>query len=132
MAVAQKVISRWVSGMKMPILDLNHFRYSSTREIIAIGVLQIKEANKTKSSKACSGSVSRMAYLCRAVIRAPSFLIGMGVAIIDSLSLPCVVSFRFWRPTPTYPTSFCMLDANLLLPSLNLEESESYSTVQYV
>src|SRR5207244_1370359 len=116
-----------VTGVQTCALPIS----SSTREIIAIGVLQIKEANKTKSSKACSGSVSRMAYLCRAAIRAPSFLIGMGVAIIDSLSLPCVVSFRFWRPTPTYPTPFCLLDAKLLLPSLNPEESESPSHVPH-
>src|SRR6266480_3673851 len=82
MAVAQKAISRGVSEMETPTFDLSHCRSSSTSEISAIGVLQMKEANRTRSSKACSGSVSRIAYLWRAATRAASFLIGSGVAIV--------------------------------------------------
>src|SRR5438445_7373041 len=82
MAVAQKAISRGVSEMETPTFDLSHCRSSSTSEISAIGVLQMKEANKTRSSKACSGSVSRIAYLWRAATRAASFFIGWGVAIV--------------------------------------------------
>src|SRR5215472_1169352 len=78
MAVAQKATSRGVSETESPNFDLNHCRSSSTSEISAIGVLQMKDASKTRSSKACSGSVSRIAYFCRAATRAGSFLIGMG------------------------------------------------------
>src|SRR6266404_8093275 len=81
MAVAQKAISRGVSEMETPTFDLNHCRFSSMSEISAIGVLQMREANRTRSSKACSGSVSRMAYLWRAATRAASFSVGLGVAI---------------------------------------------------
>src|SRR6266850_6058079 len=81
MAVAQKAISRGVSEIETPTFDLNHCRFPSTSEINAIGVLQMKEANRTRSSKACSGSVSRMAYLWRAATRAASFSIVLGVAI---------------------------------------------------
>src|SRR6266403_2737781 len=81
MAVAQKAISRGVSEMETPTFDLNHCRFSSMSEISAIGVLQMKEANRTRSSKACSGSVSRMAYLWRAATRAASLSVGLGVAI---------------------------------------------------
>src|SRR4029077_1840990 len=81
MAVLQKAISRGVSEMETPTFDLNHWRSSSTSEIRAIGVLQMKEANRTRSSKACSGSVSRMAYLWRASTRAASFLVGLGFVI---------------------------------------------------
>src|SRR5437016_2034509 len=85
MAVAQKAISRGVSEMETPTFDLSHCRSSSTSEISAIGVLQMKEANRTRSSKACSGSVSRIAYLWRAATRVASFFIGLGVAIIHPL-----------------------------------------------
>src|SRR5579859_3984241 len=82
MAVAQKAISRGVSETEIPTFDLNHCRSSSMSEIMAIGVLQTNEASRTRSSKACSGSVSRIAYLWRASTRAASFFIGMGVAMV--------------------------------------------------
>src|SRR5215470_4735860 len=84
MAVAQNAISRGVSEMENPTFALNHCRSSSTSEISAMGVLQMKEASKTRSSNACSGSVSRIAYLWRASTRAASFFIGLATAIVDS------------------------------------------------
>src|SRR5713101_4289926 len=71
-AVEQKAMSRDVSAASTPMRDLNHWRSSSTREIRAMGVLQIYEASSVRSSKDCSGSVSRMAYLSRATMRASS------------------------------------------------------------
>src|SRR5713226_5971211 len=79
-AVEQKAISREVSEASMPTRDLNHWRSSSTKEISAMGVLQTNEASKVRSSKDCSGSVSRMAYLSRAMTRASS-LAGLVMAI---------------------------------------------------
>src|SRR3989475_4003124 len=72
-AVEQKAMSRDVSEAPMPMRDLNHWRSSSTREISAMGVSQTCEASRVRSSKDCSGSVSRMPYLSRAMIRASSF-----------------------------------------------------------
>src|SRR5216684_7340612 len=66
-AVEQKAMSRDVSEASRPTRDLNHWRFSSTKEISAMGVLQTNEASKVRSSKDCSGSVSRMAYLSRAM-----------------------------------------------------------------
>src|SRR5712671_5687005 len=73
MAVEQKAMSRDVSVASKPTRDLNHWRSSSTREIRAMGVLQTYEASNVRSSKDRSGSVSRMAYLSRATMRASSF-----------------------------------------------------------
>src|SRR5882762_11628881 len=85
MATEQKATSRGVSDAVKPILDLNHWRSSSTREIKAMGVLQTKEARRVRSSKACSGSVSRMAYFCRAATRAASFIDMLGAPMPDLL-----------------------------------------------
>src|SRR5690242_7148014 len=82
MAVAQKAISRDVSEREIPIFDLNHCRSSSTSEIRAIGVLQMKEARRTRSSKARTGSVSRIAYWWRAATRAASLFTGLRAAIV--------------------------------------------------
>src|SRR6266446_3907745 len=71
-AVEQKAMSRDVSVASKPTRDLNHWRSSSTREIKAMGVSQTYEASRVRSSKDCSGSVSRMAYLSRAMMRASS------------------------------------------------------------
>src|ERR1700682_4955638 len=67
-------ISRGFYEADIPMLALNHWRFSSTNETRAIGVLQIYEASWARSSKACSGSLSRMAYFCRAATRAASLL----------------------------------------------------------
>src|SRR6266478_1216417 len=72
-AVEQKAMSREVSEALIPTRDLNHWRSSSTREMRAMGVLQANDASRVRSSKDCSGSVSRMAYLSRATMRASSF-----------------------------------------------------------
>ena len=45
-----------------------------------MGVLQTCEASSVRSSKNCSGSVSRMAYLSRAMMRAASFA-GLAITI---------------------------------------------------
>src|SRR6266850_2609807 len=71
-AVEQKAISLEVSEASIPTRDLNHWRSSSTREISAMGVLQTNDASRVRSSKDCSGSVSRMAYFSRAATRASS------------------------------------------------------------
>src|ERR1700742_4455636 len=74
MATEQNAMSRGVSDFCIPIFDLNHWRSSSISEIIAIGVLQINDASSVKSSNACAGSVSRMAYFWRAATRSRSFV----------------------------------------------------------
>src|SRR6266550_1701312 len=79
-AVEQKAISRDVSEASMPTRDLNHWRSSSIREISAMGVLQTNEASRVRSSKDCSGSVSRMAYFSKAAIL-PSSLTGLAMTM---------------------------------------------------
>jgi hypothetical protein len=49
------------------------------REIRAIGVLHTYEARSVRSSKACSGSLSKIAYFCKAASRAASFVDMLGV-----------------------------------------------------
>src|SRR5258708_37534894 len=71
-AVAQKAMLRDVSEASRPTRDLNHWRSSSMREMRAMGVLQTNEASRVRSSKDCSGLVSRMAYFSRATRRASS------------------------------------------------------------
>src|SRR5882762_4193530 len=83
-AVEQKAMSRDVSEASMPTRDLNHWRSSSTREISAMGVLQTNEASSVKSSKDCSGSVSRMAYFSKAAIL-PASLTGLAMTITHLL-----------------------------------------------
>src|SRR5690242_3213066 len=82
MALEQKAISRDVSETERPTFDLNHWRFSSIREMRAIGVRQMYEASSVRSSNACSGSVSRIAYFWRAARRAAS-LTGIGATIVD-------------------------------------------------
>src|SRR5882762_3952819 len=84
-AVEQKAMSRDVSEASIPTRDLNHWRSSSTSEISAIGVLQTNEASKVKSSKDCSGSVSRMAYFSKAAIL-PASLTGLATTMSHLLS----------------------------------------------
>src|SRR5437016_2225383 len=79
-AVEQKAMSRDVSEASMPTRDLNHWRSSSIREIRAVGVLQTNEASRVRSSKDCSGSVSRMAYFSKAAIL-PSSLTGLAMTM---------------------------------------------------
>src|SRR5216684_485172 len=73
-------MSREVSEALIPTRDLNHWRSSSTREMRAMGVLQANDASRVRSSKDCSGSVSRMAYFSRATTRASS-LAGLTVTM---------------------------------------------------
>src|SRR6266403_3489028 len=82
-AVEQNAMSREVSVAEIPTLDLNHCLFSSINEISAMGVLQTYEANSVRSSKACSGSLSKIAYLCKAATRAASFADIMGAPMID-------------------------------------------------
>src|SRR5260370_15783217 len=79
-AVEQKAMSRDVSEASIPTRDLNHWRSSSTREISAMGVSQTNEASRVRSSKDCSGSVSRMAYFSKAAIL-PSSLSGFAMTM---------------------------------------------------
>src|ERR1700719_1083697 len=82
-AVEQNAMSREVSVAEIPTLDLNHCRSSSINEISAMGVLQTYEANSVRSSKACSGSLSKIAYFCKADTRAASSFDSMGAPMID-------------------------------------------------
>ena len=52
--------SRGVSGAPRPIAVLNHCRFASIRVSEAIDVCAMKHASCVRSSKACSGGVSRM------------------------------------------------------------------------
>src|SRR5712692_8698008 len=84
-AVEQNAMLRAVSVAEIPTLALNHCLSSSTREIIAMGVLHTYDASSARSSKACSGSLSRIAYFCKASTRAASLLDIIGVPICDLL-----------------------------------------------
>src|SRR5882762_1540915 len=81
MAHAQNETSRGVSAADTPTLDLNHCRSVSTRLISANGVWQIWAARWVRSSKAVSGSVSRISYPLRTEILVVS--LAGAVAIID-------------------------------------------------
>src|ERR1700687_3220580 len=83
MAVEQNAMFREVSVAEIPTLALNHCRSSSTREISAMGVLHTYDARSVRSSNACSGSLSRIAYFCNASTRAPSLLDIMGTPICN-------------------------------------------------
>src|SRR5712664_3614998 len=76
-------MSREVSVAEIPILDLNHCLSSSINEISAMGVLHTYEANSVRSSKACSGSLSRIAYFCNAATRPASFVEMTGASTFD-------------------------------------------------
>src|SRR3989454_12685658 len=80
MAVEQKAMSREVSEASKPTRDLNHWRFSSTSEIRAMGVLQMNEDSRARSSKDCSGSVSRIAYFSKAAIL-PASLTGLTISM---------------------------------------------------
>src|SRR6267154_598394 len=86
-AVEQNAMSRDVSEASIPTRDLNHWRSSSTREIRAMGVSQTNEASRVRSSKDCSGSVSRMAYFSKAAIL-PSSLTGLAMTMSHLLRDP--------------------------------------------
>src|SRR6266852_5782416 len=86
-AVEQNAMSREVSVAEIPTLALNHCLSSSTREISAIGVLHTYEASKVRSSKACSGSLSRIAYFCNASTRAASLVDIIGAPICHLLRI---------------------------------------------
>ena len=62
MAWAQMLSVMSLPSISNPILDLNHWRSSSTREISAIGTSQISAARRVMSSNPSSGDVSRMLY----------------------------------------------------------------------
>src|SRR5437667_10671592 len=102
-AVEQKAMSRDVSFASMTTRDLNHWRFSSTREIRAMGVLQINDASRVRSSKDCSGSVSRMADFSKAAIL-PAALIGF-VTSMSQLLHDSLVRFERWLTTESYSTS---------------------------
>src|SRR3982074_2139263 len=76
-------MSRDVSVAEIPILALNHCLFSSINEIRAIGVLHTYEASRVRSSKACSGSLSKIAYFCKADTRSASFIDMLGVPMLD-------------------------------------------------
>ena len=58
MVCAQKEMSRGVSFVDKPILDLNHCRFSSMSEISEMGVSQMRAAKAARSSNASSGGPS--------------------------------------------------------------------------
>lgn len=62
-ACPQNEISLGVSDAFNPTLLLNHWRESSTSEMVAIGVLQMSDARLVIVSKLCSGKESRMLRL---------------------------------------------------------------------
>src|SRR5712691_683971 len=114
-AVEQKAMSRDVSEASMPTRDLNHWRSSSIREIRAVGVLQTNEASRVRSSKDCSGSVSRMAYFSKAAIL-PSSLTGLAMTMSHLLHVPSArvgswpgrnhtPNRRIWRAKRVYARS---------------------------
>src|SRR5712664_2984322 len=93
-------MSREVSVAEIPILDINHCLSSSINEISAMGVLHTYEASSVRSSKACSGSLSRIAYFCKAATRSASFVDIIGAPM---LNLPANVSLVAPHHTPTSP-----------------------------
>ncbi|MBI4679133.1 MAG: hypothetical protein HY748_16275 [Elusimicrobia bacterium] len=68
----QKEMPRGVSEASSPCRDLNHWRFSSTMEIIANGTSKTLTASLVMRSKRSSGGVSRMARLLRALSRLAS------------------------------------------------------------
>ncbi|MFN7979806.1 MAG: hypothetical protein U0P30_16855 [Vicinamibacterales bacterium] len=60
MACVQKATPREVSATSSPTRDLNHWRCESMSVMSDIGVSQICDASSVRSSKRCSGSVSRI------------------------------------------------------------------------
>src|SRR5207245_6759452 len=99
-AVEQKAMSRDVSEASMPTRDLNHWRSSSIREIRAVGVLQTNEASRVRSSKDCSGSVSRMAYFSKQAIL-PASLTGFAATMSHLLHDP-LVRMECWPRAESY------------------------------
>ena len=80
-ACAHNETSRPVSWMLTPTFDLNHWRFSSTSEISEMGAPQMSAARSVNSSKTASGTVSRMSYCQRTLMRLGSFF-GMGVLMV--------------------------------------------------
>src|SRR5205807_6669390 len=100
MAVEQKAMSRDVSVASRPTRDLNHWRSSSTREINAMGVLQINEASRVRSSKDCSASVSRMAYFSKAATL-PASLAGFAITM-SHLPHDSLLRIACWPKAESY------------------------------
>src|ERR1700730_8025915 len=94
-------MSRDVSVAEIPTLDLNHCRSSSINEISAMGVLHTYEASSVRSSKACSGSLSRIAYFCKAATRPASFVEIIGAPTsTSSLEInQCDASYSTCQPS---------------------------------
>src|SRR5882762_4852287 len=113
MAHAQNETSRGVSAADTPTLDLNHCRSVSTRLISANGVWQIWAARWVRSSKAVSGSVSRISYPLRTEILVLS--LAGAVAITDP---PCAVD-HFFRRTTLHSRSWLHSSRIHRLPSVS-------------
>src|SRR6185503_2105850 len=91
----QNEMSREVSWMLMPTLDLNHCRFSSTSVISAMGASQIRAASSVKSSKISSGTVSSTEYCQSTFNLCFSFL----AKLIGSLYKFENVLSRVWKAT---------------------------------
>src|ERR1700678_1000644 len=63
---------RRICRAEKPTVDLNHTRDQSRKPMNAYGALQIEAAMRAISSKAGSGSVSRMSYCSRDLSRSVS------------------------------------------------------------
>src|ERR1035438_1306907 len=74
-------MSREVSLMLTPTFALNHCRFSSTREIRAIGASQIRAASSVRSSKTSSGTVSSTSY-CQSTLRRFFSFSGIGAGMV--------------------------------------------------
>src|SRR5437867_7010963 len=83
MAWEQKEMSREVSLMLTPTLDLNHWRFSSTSVISAMGASQMFAASSVRSSKISSGTVSSTEY-CQSTLSRFFSSLGMRGRVIKS------------------------------------------------
>src|ERR1700691_957020 len=72
-----------------PILDLKHTRDQSRKPMNAYGALQIAAAMRAISSKAGSGSVSRMSYCSRDLSRSVSSC--CTVVELESIGVLCIL-----------------------------------------
>src|SRR5436190_7899728 len=81
--------------MLMPTLDLNHWRFSSTRVISATGASQILAASSVKSSKISSGTVSSTEY-CQSTFNLCFSFLTMPIGSLYKLeSVIC----HYWKAT---------------------------------
>src|ERR1039458_5357773 len=74
-------MSREVSLRLTPTFALNHCRFSSTREIRAMGASQIRAASSVRSSKTSSGTVSSTSY-CQSTLRRFFSFSGIGAVMV--------------------------------------------------